>query len=180
MEMLKFHLLIATLLSGAVSQSCNSCVDLTVVPDSTGEKVVLASVRLVEDSNIFSEDHGTLRRIAYAETRDGILFEKNNGGIWKVGEGIFNSTKTSSSAILSGIDSFFNIDWNSVEYSDLDKPLFSALAARIFLQQQQNSGGNISTDVAQVELWVTNYSTNANEDDYYSAISNATIDNDGM
>ena len=168
---------VATVLS--VAQSCDSCVDQTRIPGAIGATTVLASVRLVKHSNIFSEEYGTLRRIAYAETEDGSLYEPGSGGIWKVSDEVFYSTKNSSGTVLTEINSFFLIVWDNVTYEDLDKPLFSALAASIFIQDMQNSGNiSISTVNGQIDLWL-DYNTMANETYYYDAVEKVFIDDSG-
>ena len=162
------------------SQNCDSCVDLTRIPDSKGTETVLACVRLVEDSGIFTDDYHTLRRIAYAETLDGDESRSSSGGIWNVSEEIFTETMNSSNAAIhSEINVIFHIDWNSATYNDLDKPIYSALAARIFLQEKQNSGSDISSVANQTSLWITEYNSNGNMSLYTDAVNNAQTDDTG-
>lgn len=177
---------IALLLSHLLQESlsCDSCLDLTRTDGSTGEAVVVACVRLVRESNVFSEDHGTLRRIAYAETLDGTALP-SNGGIWAVSKEAFESTQNQSisSTILADVEAVFHITWSTVVYEqDLGKPLYSALAARIFIQQLQDSGQNTSSVDDQIILWTNHYtsSAHANSDTYLDAVENATTDNAGM
>ena len=177
-------IVIILILSNAVlssQSSCDSCVDFTRVPGSIDTATVLASVRLVQYPAIFSEDHGILRRIAYAETVDGTEnYEPYSGGIWKVSETVFNVTKMNiTSTLLNEIVSTFDIDWSAVIYEDLDKPLYSALAARIYIQQLQDSGSDINNVEDQVALWVSEYSVMGNETSFYDAIDNAPIDDTG-
>lgn len=120
-------------------QQDDSCTDLTRVPETNGSSVVLACVRLIEKSEIFTNDYQTLRRIAFVETADGTKQSTYrpyyHGGIWAVNESVFLSTKTSNVTIRNQIQSFFSIDWSSVEWKDLRKPLYSALAARIYINE---------------------------------------------
>ena len=69
-----------------------AAVDLTVTEKATGSAVVNAVVDIISQSCVFDNDRLMLRRIAYAETRDGTASYTftNGGGIWQVGEtGIF-------------------------------------------------------------------------------------------
>ena len=50
---------------------CQS-IDLTTVPETSGIDVVFASVSRIQLANIFPDDNRLLRRVAFAETRDGI------------------------------------------------------------------------------------------------------------
>ncbi len=159
------------------SQNCDSCVDLTRIPGSSGTETVLACVRLVEDSGIFTDDYHTLRRIAYAETLDGDESQPSSGGIWNVSEEIFSETKNSSIAAI--LNDAFHIDWNSATYNDLDKPIYSALAARIFLQEMQDSGSDISNVGNQISLWITEFNSNGNMSLYTDAVDNALTDDTG-
>lgn len=180
--MLRFIVVIALLLSDLLkeSQGCDSCVDLTRIAGSSGQAVVLASVRLVRESGVFSEDHGTLRRIAFAETLDGTVVS-SEGGIWAVSKEAFDSTQNDSiSNLLADVETAFHITWNTVTCEDdLDKPLYSALAARIYIQQLQNSGQNTSSVDDQIMLWTTRYNTDANSALYLDAVQNATTDDNG-
>jgi len=78
-------LVVLTLLSVLVS--IGSSVDLTLVEQATGRAVVDAVVDIISQSCVFDNDRLMLRRIAYAETRDGAASYtfKHGGGIWQVG-----------------------------------------------------------------------------------------------
>jgi len=78
-----------------VASSFGTATNESFVQDgANGTVVVLLSIAHLEQSAIFSDDNGLLRRIAYVETRDGsdsdTYSEGNNGGIW---------TKDTSSAL---------------------------------------------------------------------------------
>ena len=73
-------LLLVALLGGV-----HGAVDLTVTDRATGSAVVNAVVDFITQSCVFDNDRLTLRRIAYAETRDGAAgFTSTRGGIWQV------------------------------------------------------------------------------------------------
>ena len=63
-----FEIVIAQAFLFCVCQS----IDLTTVPETAGIDVVFASVSRIQQANIFPDDNRLLRRVAFAETRDGI------------------------------------------------------------------------------------------------------------
>lgn len=50
---------------------CCQVTDLTIVPEASGTDVVFATISRIQQANIFPDDQRLLRRVAYAETRDG-------------------------------------------------------------------------------------------------------------
>jgi len=64
----------------------DGAVDLTVTENAAGSAVVNAVVDNVTQSCVFANDRLMLRRIAYAETKDGTAAGVNftRGGIWQV------------------------------------------------------------------------------------------------
>ena len=156
---------------------CNSCTDLTRVPETNGSSVVLACVRLIEKSEIFPNDYQTLRRIAFVETADGIKQSTYrpyyHGGIWAVNESVFLSTKTSDVTIRNQIQSFFSIDWSSVEWKDLRKPLYSALAARIYINKI-GQDVDLSQVSNQASFWSATYNGEGESGTYINASNSLT------
>ena len=71
-------LLVLVLLGGV-----QGSVDLTLTERATGKAVVDAVVDIITQSCVFDNDRLMLRRIAYAETRDG-TDSSTGGGIWQV------------------------------------------------------------------------------------------------
>ena len=135
-------------------------IDLTRVPEAYGANVVSATVALIQRSGIFPCDSRIIRRLAYAESRDGEdlrTFRRGyNGGIWQVDEEIFQETLNLVQAeefkeIEERIYRSFSIRWHSVEWAELRIPLYSALAASIFFAHISipNSGDVIG----QARLW---------------------------
>jgi len=63
-------------------------VDLTVTERANGSAVVDAVVDVITQSGVFDNDRLMLRRIAYAETKDGTAdsVTLSRGGIWQVCE----------------------------------------------------------------------------------------------
>ena len=85
-----------------------------------------------------------------------------NGGIFQVDEtGYLDTKRTSSHPGLvrkfKKIKSSFGIDWAQTSWSDLRKPLYSAIAARLFLS---NKPGAIPSDLdGQARYWKNNYNS---------------------
>ncbi len=85
------------------------------------------------------DDNDFMRRVAYVMSDFGR--EMNNigyGGIWQLSEIAFEDTKdTRAHKRLPGkyqrIYQAYRIDWEKVKYSDLIKPFYSALAARLYM-----------------------------------------------
>ena len=102
---------------------------------ANGSAAVLLSVGRIQQSGVFGNDNDILHRIAYVETRDGTLSETfsegYNGGIWAVDEDAFRSTQNTDAfaRLPAKIEELLQINWLDAEWSDLRKPLYSALAA---------------------------------------------------
>ena len=70
--------------------SGTSClgVDRTREPNTSGVDVVKATLRQIQESNIFASDNSFLRRHAYVESKDGTdpdtYRHGYHGGIWQV------------------------------------------------------------------------------------------------
>ena len=136
-----------------------------------GTAVTLLSVAHIQQAAIFPDDNEMLRRIAYVETRDGSDPDRyNHGGIWAVSEAAFNNTGNTLLALKhEQIIQEFGIDWGRVQFSELHKPLYSALAARLVLLAAPVSIPK-RTDVAgQAQFWRENYNSAGSVDDFIGA-----------
>ncbi|GAU96296.1 hypothetical protein RvY_07760 [Ramazzottius varieornatus] len=115
-----------------------------MVPRAKGTAVVKAAVKAavkkVIDSSIFPPDHDFLRSIAWVESKD--CNDKDTyrpgyyGGCWQVDKIGFIDTQThptAKSKLHGPIKAKFGIDWPKTVWSDLEKPFYSALAARMKL-----------------------------------------------
>ena len=140
--------------------------DIILQKGSNGSAVVLLTIARLQQSGIFADDKELLRRIAYVETRDGTAEntyrEGYEGGIWGVDENIFNDTQNINiyprlRAKFDQIGRQFNIDWCSVKWSDLRKPLYSAIAARLALYNFPRTIPKASDVSAQARLWANYY-----------------------
>ena len=155
--------IVFSVLLGIVQCQCQGQ-DLTTQPGTNGSAVVSACISRVQQSGIFTSDNEMLRRIAYVETDYGNnenTYRSNyDGGIWAVDEDIFNETKnTTLTSLHQSIQTNFSIEWSSVEWNDLRKPLYSALAARLYFKTVNASIPFSSNIQLQAMYWMTYYNT---------------------
>ena len=156
------------LLLYCVSLGAGQSVDQTRVAGSSGAAVVHAAVAQIQQSGVFLDDRSFLRRIAYVESRDGThpntYRAGYHGGIWQVDLVGFQSTQDTTShpglvPIHQQIQKDFGINWPVVQWMDLRKPLFSALAARLFLFNIPQSIPPASDLRRQAMYWKEHYNT---------------------
>jgi hypothetical protein len=132
--------------------------------ESSGEDIVSKSIETV--TKVLGNDKGILKRIAKVESENG---EHNNtfregyhGGIFQVDKKGFKDTQDVEShpklkKRFSKIEQELGIKWSEVTWEDLRKPLYSALAARLFLL---NNPEEIPEDLkGQAEYWKKHYNT---------------------
>ena len=124
-----------------------------------------------------------LKRIALVESdfgRDPETFRPGYyGGIWQVDEDVFNSTKNIIAySQLRGkhdeIMRIFGIDWvNDITWQDLVKPLYSAIAAQLYLC---NNPAPIPTNLQeQADYWEMNYtSSNKTAEEFVELVQMST------
>jgi len=137
---------------------------------ATGEAVVEAVAKYIRDAGIFADDHGFLKRIACVESKygnDPNTFKPKNdkpyyGGIWQVDKIGFDETKNVRShpslrTTMEKIKKQKGIDWNSVTWEDLWKPLYSGLSARLLLSTK--AGKIPDTLEGQAEYWKKHYNS---------------------
>ena len=147
-------------------QDASQGTDLTGTVRANGSSATLQAVARIQQSGVFGSDNGLLRRIAYVETRDGTseyTFQDGHyGGIWAVDEDKFLTTQMTNSSSrlpikLQQIQEFLGINWTGVSMMDLQKPIFSALAARLVLFLADRAIPPTSDLQAQAEFWVEYY-----------------------
>ena len=164
--------------------SCSvSALDLTLVPKSKGAPVVQACIAKISKAGLFSSDQQLLRRIAYVETHDGQ--DPNtysglhiDGGIWQLNQTKYEFTKDNvSDELLEDMETELDIAWLNTSFSDLRKPLYSALAARLYLELVLSSSIPLSTNVAgQASFWINDYTSSGhNISDFTNAIHYISI-----
>ena len=151
--------------------------EAVLINGANGTAVVLLSIAHIQQAAIFSDDNEILRRIAYAETRDGsdldTYSEGNYGGIWAVSEVAFENSKDTSMPLLAlkhkQIIQQFGIDWLFVPMNELRKPFYSALAARLVLYAAPRAIPSDTDIEAQAQFWRENYNSAGSLDDFIGA-----------
>ena len=92
--------------------------------------------------NIFPDDHGFMTHVACAESHYGTNPNTYRpgyyGGIWQVDEIGFKATQDTVSHPglkdkFRAIQNQYGIDWTTVEWQKLVTPLYSGIAARLFI-----------------------------------------------
>ena len=142
-----------------------------------GTDVVLLSVAYIEQAAIFPDSNQLLRRIAYVETHDGsdpeAFNEGNSGGIWAVRQDAFTRTQIGNDSNLiqkrEQIMVNFGINWEVVHWSELNKPFYSALAARLVLLIVTQSIPTDTDLTAQAQFWRENYKSDGSVADFINA-----------
>ena len=141
-------------------------IGLTETVGANGSLAVLQAVARIQQSGVFGSDNDLLRRIAYVETRDGTLEDTFRdgyyGGIWAVDEDKFLTTQMTNlnsrlPIKLQQIQEYLDIDWVEVSWMDFQKPIFSALAARLVLFLADRAIPPTSDLQAQADFWVEYY-----------------------
>ena len=131
-------------------------VDMTLQSGATGEDVVLATVNKIEDSGIFPDNFGFLRRMAAVETSDGNTFIADTGGILRIDATTFTFVNifVPGSDFEDTFQEEFYFEWSNTitGYGDLDVPLYSALAVMVRLNITGHS--ILSDDInEQAQIW---------------------------
>lgn len=125
-----------------VVSSMPPSVDRTIRPGEGGTDVVMATIEQLEQLDIFPNTNRLLRRIAYAESRDGVDIATYrpgyDGGIWQVDELVFLRTQATETypelePLLLDILRLTGLDWLDLPWNELRRPFFSGMAASIYL-----------------------------------------------
>lgn len=139
-------------------------------PGAKGQAIVDAALTKLHGAAIFPDDKQFLRRIAYVESKFGT--DPNtyragyHGGIFQVDKIGFDDTQYNRaghqrSAALKkkheAIKSKFGIDWLAIQWIDLRKPFYSAIAARLFIANKP--AAIPGTVEGQAHFWKTYYNT---------------------
>ena len=147
------------LLENDISHCDNATIDITLMPRAVGMDVVLATVDKIQESGIFSDDFGFLRRMAAVETNDGERATNGSGGIWDVltveilAVDILMNSDPRGQDLDAKFKDIFCLCWSTTVtgYSELDVPLYSALTVMIRLV---SLGRTIPDNIeAQAILW---------------------------
>ncbi len=175
-----------------LGRECWTQVDLTLVPGESGSAVVLAVVAKIEGSQAFPTDNRLLRRMAYVESKDGNDSDtyrpqdRYYGGIWQVDLAAFQRTQNTKSfpalmelhsEIAQKIsDGDGPIEWTSVGWTALEKPLYSGLAARLFLATIDDDIPAASNVSGQADYWNRHYKKGEGDVEAFTTDVNALLD----
>ena len=143
-------------------------VNLTREPETTGHDVLETVIDQIRASKIFESDHmyNYIRRIARVESKDWLddstYTEGYHGGLWQVDEPIFLVTQDNTSyPILTDkhkhVSDQFDIDWMTLQWRELRVPLWSGVAACLYMCIiDEEIPSSISK---QAEHWSRNYNS---------------------
>lgn len=160
----------------ALLKTASSQSDLTRTSEATGRDVVLATISLIQQSGVFSDDNRILRRVAFVESLDGLepdtFRDGYNGGIWQVDEDNFLKTidrvahpfLAEPGGIYERLAQTLGILWAEVTWGDLRLPIVSAIAARIFFELAVEDIPDIGDVQGQGAFWKSS-GFNSNDED---------------
>ncbi|EDO37957.1 predicted protein [Nematostella vectensis] len=130
-----------------------------LVPGAKGIDVIDEAVELVDEAQIFSEDHHFTKRIAIVQSA--INASSNGGGLWQVDLCVFREVTqnrrkyTNLVRLQKLVRRKLGITWSRVRHHDLRRPLYSILAARLALETTVESfPKNVKS---QARIWAQNY-----------------------
>lgn len=189
------HLLFITYWLGLGVHVASAQNDKTLVPGQNGTNVVIAVTEKLDASGVFNYSESRWYRIngqrplvkqflrykAFVETRYGERPSIGQGGIWKVTEEQFNETivyvTNHDDDLRSKINNslLLKIDWLSLKYADMSKPMYSGLATILRLDQLlQEETIALLTSFGLAEIWQDHFDGN-NIHDWYDGIKELTI-----
>ncbi|XP_050390698.1 uncharacterized protein LOC130010268 [Patella vulgata] len=163
--MKKYALFILILLANV--EDTQSQADLTIQENAKGEPVVQAVVDAIRSHCIFASDRLFLRRLALVQSNDGedskTYRDGYHGGIWQIDEDKYHQTQTCPGIlenVCENIETRLEINWQSTTWRDLRKPLYSGLAASLYVMYKNNISSNTPDGISgsrthQSLIWKT-------------------------
>lgn len=136
-----------------------------LVVDEQGIEVIKDASELTKNAltksskPIFMDDHHFIQRVAMVE--NSLNRTSKEGGLWNVDECAFKDTQNKRrenkqlAALHKMVRRTFGVTWSKVRYSDLRRPLYSVLAARIVLEMTERSLPRGLRN--QARLWLETY-----------------------
>ncbi|CAG5110512.1 Oidioi.mRNA.OKI2018_I69.chr2.g4910.t1.cds [Oikopleura dioica] len=117
----------------------NPRVDHTLTPEAVGKDIAHATYRKVwkkisKIDEIHFQDREFLIRYALATTNYGT--NTTTGQIWPLTQDQFDDTKNLYSFHKTSILNAFHLDWNHMQFSDLDVPQYSLISLILYLEMQ--------------------------------------------
>ena len=164
------RLLLAAFFCACATAGDASALETVNTPGAFGADVVHSVVSMIQRSNIFPPDNEFLRRIAFVESKDGTArgtYRRGyHGGIWQVDLIGFQAIQDTEShprlaRRFNQIRRVLGIEWRLVQWKDLRKPLFSGLAARLFLSNIPAAIPAANDVLGQAQYWKRFYNTYA-------------------
>ncbi len=171
MEWLKLTMLLGI----CICISSTARVDQTLEDYGRGAEVVRSVLSRMEQANLYNSISVStqkrqvyeqfMREMAYTESEDGQMTDPStDGGIWKPSENIFEQTQSYTyNNLYQLICDVFCIDWRSVSYRDLTKPLYSGLTVQIYLYHLEITGNGLpesATDRQKAAFWLLHFLSN--------------------
>ncbi|KAK7105719.1 hypothetical protein V1264_017063 [Littorina saxatilis] len=180
MDRISIMLAFLALVTFAGSQG--QSVDMTLTPGTMGADVVDAVLDKIHSHCLFNNDRLFLRRLAYVESHDGTdpktYRQGYDGGIWQVDKDMLTATQGCAPIIkreCTVIEQEFGIDWAKVTWPQLRIPLYSALAASMYMIQRLANSHTIPGDIAgQADIWAHYYHLNEPTGTYITLATEAT------
>lgn len=120
-----------------------------LIVDEEGIEVIKHASELTKNAitkslkPIFMDDHHFIKRVAVVE--NSLNRTSKEGGLWNVDECAFKATLNKRkenkqlAALHKTVRRTFGVTWSKIKYSDLRRPLYSVLAARIILEMTERS-----------------------------------------
>ena len=152
-------------------------VDRTLEENARGADTVRSAISRLDSANLFESTaistqkaqvyEQFTRELSYVESEDGEANtddSSTDGGIWRVGERIFEETQSYDyKNLYQLICNVFCIDWSTVTYRDLANPLISGLTVQIYVYHLELTGRGLSesaTDRQKAAFWLEEFQGN--------------------
>ena len=163
---------------GSMSQG----MDTTIREKAAGTQVVAATLRRLKNACLFTNDFFFMWRVAWVESHfgsdEGLFDPQEPKGIWQLSSRGFQDTldtnaHPSLSGLCANISAQLGVNWPSMNFSNanMNKALYNALAARIYMQ---NNIDSIPLSVSeQAVFWYQKYTikSNASADMFINGIN---------
>ena len=104
-----------------------------------GADVVKRCIEKLQRADIFPDDKQMMERLAFIMSRNGEGTFHNDGGIWQVSTFAFEDTQNDEAHSrlarkYKDLEQAFRIkNWKDLKRCDLEVPMYSAIAARLYL-----------------------------------------------
>jgi len=154
-------------------------VDLTLEVGVAGAETVRSVLNKLEHKNFLDLPSGSvgssqvneqfMREMAYVASQDGERPGGSGvkGGIWRLDEKVFKETQSYNYfSVYQRICEAFCIDWVTVTYEDLGKPLYSGLAVAIYMYHLDMVGNGLpvgALDRTKATFWLTFFQMNQHQ-----------------